>query len=116
MTTLSVNDLTLHAEYNWEDPIYKVLRRETASPRFKVFMMKKAMLNPLFYQYTDMLALRIRGGGDLDDLMRRQRRLLVEEGVVTESNERMQERMQETGRPYEDLEESDFRYGDVWCG
>lgn len=116
MTTHSVDDLTLHGEYNWNDPIYKVLRRETATPRFKIFLMKKGVLNLLFYQYTDMLALKMRGGGDLDDLMRKQRRLLVEEGVVTKPNETMKESFEEHGLPHEDLEETDFRYGDVWCG
>ena len=116
MTTRSVEDLTLHGEYNWEDPIYKVLRRETASPRFKIFMMKKGMLNLLFYQFTDMLAMKLRGGGTLDDLMRKQRRLLVEEGVVTEANEKMKALFEEHASPYEDLEEADYKYGDAWCG
>lgn len=111
-----VQDLEMYGEYNWDDPIYKVMRRETASPRFKIFMMKKAMLNPLFYQYTDMLALRVRGGDDLDDILRKQRRLLVDEGIVTDANEKMAKSFEETGYPYEDLEETDFRYGDVWCG
>jgi len=111
----SVDAFTLYGEYNWEDPIYKVLRRETTSPRFKIFLMKKGVMNPLFYQYTDMLAMRLRGGGTLDSIMRKQRRMLVDEGVVTDANERMKKHMT-SGSPYKDLEEEDFRHGDVWCG
>lgn len=116
MTTNSVTDFTLYGEYNWSDPIYKVLRRETASPRFKLFMMKKGILNLLFYQYTDMTAMKLRGGSDLDDIMRKQRRLLVEEGIVTEANELMKNNFDTTKTPYEDLEEADFEFGPVWCG
>lgn len=111
----SVEKHTLYGEYNWNDPIYKVLRRETASPRFKIFLMKKGVVNPLFYQYTDMLALHVRGGENLDDLMRKQRRMLVDEGVTTDANERMKKRF-EKGKPYTDLEEEDYHHGDVWCG
>ncbi len=117
MTThKSVTEYTLYGEYNWDDPIYKVLRRETASPRFKIYMMQHGIMNLLFYQYTDMLALQVRGGDDIDDLMRKQRRLLIEEGMTTEPNEHMAANFEEHGTPHADLEETDFHYGDVWCG
>ena len=112
----SIEEMTLYGEYNWQDPIYKVLRRETASPRFKIYLMKKGVLNLLFYQYTDMLAMRLRGGGSLDDIMRRQRRLLVDEGYETKANKAMHDNMKQRGIPYKDLEEQDYRYGDVWAG
>ena len=63
-----VSNLPLYGEYNWDDPIYKVLRRETASPRYKIYLMQNGMLNIVFYQYTDMLALSSRAGIDFDDL------------------------------------------------
>lgn len=111
-----VKEYTLYGEYNWEDPIYRALRRETASPRFKVFMMQKGMNNLLFYQFTDFLALHPRGKEDLDGLMRKQRRVLIDEGIVTEANERMKNNFKESGLPHKDLEEEDFTYGEVWCG
>lgn len=111
----SVQQHTLYGEYNWKDPIYKVLRRETTSPRFKIFLMKKGVVNPLFYQYTDFLAMKLRGGGDLDDLMRKQRRMLVDEGVTTDANEKMKHNFTQ-GTPYTDLEEDDFHHAHIWCG
>lgn len=112
----SITDWGLYGEYNWDDPIYKVLRRETASPRFKIYLMKKGVLNLLFYQYTDFLGLRVRGGEDIDDLMRKQRNVLIDEGLTTEENEKMKQRFSDHHLPYGDLEPEDYRYGPVWCG
>lgn len=114
--TQDIKDLPLYGEYNWSDPIYKIIRRETASPRFKIYMMQQGMLNLLFYQFTDMKALRMRAGIDLDGLMRKQRRLLIEERIVTDANEKMKRNYSQNGHAYEDLEEADYTYGDVWCG
>ena len=112
----SIKELPLYGEYNWNDPIYKVLRRETASPRYKIYLMKQGVLNPVFYQYTDMLALRSRSEEDFDTLFRKQRRLLIEEGIVTDANQEMHQQFTQTSTPYKDLEEEDFRYSNVWCG
>ncbi len=116
MTIDKVDKLTLYGEYNWKDPIYKVLRRETTSPRFKVYMMKKGRLNVLFFQFTDALAFSTRGGDDLDDLFRRQRRLLVDEGILPEKNIVMKNNFLSKKSPYEDLEINDFNHGPLWCG
>lgn len=112
----NIEEFTLYGEYNWDDPIYKVLRRETASPRFKLFLMKQASLTKVFYQYTDQLALRARGNINLDDLMRKQRRLLVDEGIVTDANETLKENCIENHHPHKDLEEDEYEYAAVWCG
>ena len=111
-----IKQLPLYGEYNWDDPIYKVLRRETASPRYKIYLMQQGRLNIVFYQYTDMLALRSRSGIDYDELFRKQRRMLVDEGIITDANEEMKQHFQKTNTPYRDLEEEDWRYGNIWCG
>lgn len=116
MTTHNINDLPLYGEYNWDDPIYKVLRRETASPRYKIYLMQQGRLNLVFYQYTDMLALNSRAGVDFDGLFRKQRRMLVDDKIETESNQEMHANFTQTQTPYSDLEEEDWRYGSVWCG
>lgn len=111
-----INKLPLYGEYNWDDPIYKVLRRETASPRYKIYLMQQGMLNIVFYQYTDMLALQSRAGVNFDDLFRKQRRMLVEEQIETDANQEMSKHFTQTNTPYKDLEEEDWRYSNIWCG
>ncbi len=106
----------LYGEYNWDDPIYKVLRRETASPRYKIYLMQQGVLNLVFYQYTDMKALRSRSAEDFDTLFRKQRRLLVDEGVETDANKEMKKHFENYHAPYKDLEEKDWRYSSIWCG
>lgn len=111
-----IKELPLYGEYNWDDPIYKTLRRETASPRYKIYLMKQGTLSTVFYQYTDMLALRSRSAENFDELFRKQRRLLVDEQITTEANDEMKQHFEKNNTPYQDLEESDWRYEKIWCG
>ena len=111
-----MNTTNLYAEYAWDDPIYKVMRRETMSPRFKLFLLDKESKDLLFYQYTDWKALRNRSGDDFDAMMREHRNFLVREGVETQPNQEMAKHFSQEGTPYKDLEEEDYHYGKIWCG
>ena len=106
----------MYAEYAWDDPIYRILRKETASPRFKLFLLKQNSKDILLYQYTDMLALQPRSGENFDALFREHRRFLVREGVETDANERMIECFSENQTPYKDLEQEPFENARIWCG
>ena len=111
-----MNTTNLYAEYAWDDPIYKILRRETASPRFKLFLIDKQSKDLVLYQYTDMLALKPRSGKNFDKLFREHRNFLVREGVETDANQEMIRCFEKTETPYKDLEQEEYAYGTIWCG
>ncbi|MFT4250666.1 MAG: hypothetical protein ACMXYD_04870 [Candidatus Woesearchaeota archaeon] len=111
MTTID-----LYAEYASNDPIYKILRRETASPRFKLFLLEKKSKDLILYQYTDLLALKPRSGKNFDKIFREHRNFLVQEGVETDANQEMIRHFSQTQTPYKDLEEEAFENTRIWCG
>jgi hypothetical protein len=111
-----MNTTNFYAEYAWDDPIYKVMRRETASPRFKLFLLEQKSTDLIFYQYTDMLALRNRSGENFDKLLREHRNFLVREGVETDANQEIARHFSQDVTQYKDLEEEDYHYGKLWCG
>lgn len=106
----------LYAEYAFNDPIYKILRKETASPRFKLFLITQQSKDIILYQYTDLLALKPRSGENLDALFREHRRYLVREGVQTNANEIMIEHFNDKHTPYKDLEHEPYKTTTIWCG
>ncbi len=106
----------MYAEYNWDDPIYKIVRRETASPRYKLFLLQKKELNIIFFQYTDALALQSKNDTPFDALFREQRTQLINEGITTDANERLVKHFLEKKIPYKDDTKEEYAFTDIWCG
>lgn len=100
----------LGGEYNWQDPIYLLLKRETASPRFKIFLLKEQIYNQTFYQFCDACALHPYNKENLDELFREARNECVRRNITTLANEEMKEQLSTTNKPYTDKKNT------LWCG
>ena len=85
-------------------PVYRVLLRETKGPRGKVILIKKDVLDKLFYDCTlcDSCKIECPAGINLD--IRKMRERLVKKGIETEANKKMIKNMRKFGNPFGKLE------------
>jgi glycolate oxidase iron-sulfur subunit len=83
-------------------PVFAVLLNESFSPRGKSILMKKDMLDEIFYVCALCKACEnsCPAGIELPELIRRARTELVEKGVVPEANRKMIENIKKEGNPF----------------
>ena len=101
---------------NTIDPILGVVKKETASTRFKAVLAKDGKSSTAFYLATDMGAQEAvcPANIDLGEAFRLARERSVKAGVTTNANEQMKANFARFGTPYESLSREDFRDKPTW--
>lgn len=93
-----------------DSPLLKVTGKETLTARGKAILIKKEVLDKVFY--IDPLSNRTVKNCptlvDISEEIRKQREKLVEQGIETQANRRMIERLRKTGNPYGDLKKEEI--------
>lgn len=87
-------------------PVYKVLLRETVSPRGKSILMQNEMLSDVFYLCTLCKACDQKCPADVEvsEEIRNSRKELVEKGIETKANKEMIENIRKYGNPFGKIE------------
>ena len=101
---------------NSVDPIQAVVRKESASSRYKIVLAKQGKTNPLFYLATDagLQEVICPAGVKLNEVFRLMREKNVVEGIITQDNEEMKTNFLKTGFPYANLNIEEFFDKKVW--
>ena len=87
-------------------PVFKILLTEANSPRGKAIMIKKEVIDSIFYKCTLCGACNAECpiGVDLESEMVKMRQKLVERGIETEDNKKMIEKIRAEGIPFGRIE------------
>lgn len=87
-------------------PIYKIIKKETVSPRGKAVLIKKDILDKTFYICTLCGACEkvCPNNVDLVSHIKKRRSLLIEKGVESKKNREMVENIRTKGHPHSDEE------------
>ena len=88
-------------------PVLKVMLKETVGPRGKMILIKKEILDKIFYLCSLCKACEVEcpSGVETCEEIRKQREKLVNEGRELESNKRMIENVRKYGNPFGKIEE-----------
>lgn len=96
----SIDNCNLCGACSLNCPVYAVLRKESATPRFKVFLAKKKIYNELFLLCTAC-------GACVQDCpakiildIRKIRQELLKLGFETKSNQQMRDNIKSYGNPF----------------
>ena len=81
-------------------PIYKVLLKETASPRFKLFLLKKEQVDKIFYLCTGCNACLQDCPANINIDFLDMRKKLADKGEEPKSNKLMKENIKAYGNPF----------------
>ncbi len=78
-------------------PIYQIVKKETVSPRGKAILIKKDILDKVFYICTLCGACKeiCPNNVDLLSFIKKRRKLLVEKGIESKKNREMVEKIKE---------------------
>jgi len=87
-------------------PVYKVILKETVSPRGKSILLKKDVLDKIFYLCTLCKACERECPAQvrLSEVIREAREMLVENNMETEANKKMIDNIRKFGNPFGKLE------------
>lgn len=89
-------------------PVYKIVKKETVSPRGKSILIKKDIIDKTFYICTLCGACKeiCPNKVDLPSHIKKRRTLLVESGVESKRNREMAENIRNKGHPHPGTEET----------
>ena len=84
--------------------------RETLSPRGKAILIKKNILNEIFYidPLSNSAVIHCPTNVDIAEEVRKQRVKMVENGMETKPNRRMIENIREFGNPYGNMKKEEI--------
>ena len=85
-----------------DSSLLKITGKETLTARGKAILIKKAILDKVFYidPMNDLTVKHCPTGVEITEEIRKQREKMVENGIETKSNRRMIENLREIGNPY----------------
>ena len=98
-----------------KDPLFSAMKRETVSPRGKIELLKKGMIDKIFYidSLSGDLKKHCPNKIDLTEEIRTARAKLVEQGIETSANKKMIENLKKFGTLYGDPQNPDKDL--FWC-
>ncbi len=98
-------------------PVLRVLLTETSGPRAKAALIKKELLDIVFYRCTLCKACTVACPSDvkLDEEILKIREKLVEKGWETEKNKKMIKNVRSFGNPFKKPEDKGTKIKDLNC-
>lgn len=85
-------------------PVFKVLLSETSGPRGKAILIKKEILDRVFYKCTLCKACKVECPAGIDLKIEKVRESLVKKGIETEANKRMIANVRQYNNPFGKVE------------
>lgn len=95
-----VENCNLCGACNLNCPVYKVLIKESAGPRFKAFLTKKKDYKEVFFLCTECRACAQDCPADIDLKCIETRSKMVERGFETSANKQMRDNIKLHGNPF----------------
>lgn len=98
-----MNDITncnLCGECNVACPVYSVLKKESAAPRFKLFLSKQNILNNIFFLCTDCKSCERNCNAEVKFPIMKARKELNDKNMNTKQNLVMKENIMLFGNPF----------------
>ena len=97
-------------------PVFKLIIEETVSPRGKAILLKKEILDKVFYMCTLCRSCEkiCPAGVKLTDVFREARGNLVENGIETDKNIEMIKNIREFGNPFGKIEKG-MKIRELFC-
>lgn len=107
MTDMKLEKCSLCGLCKANCPVYNAVLKETAGPRGKAILIKKGILNEIFYicSLCKSCDIECPAGIELSKEIRNMRDYLVREGKETEANKAMIDNIRKFGNPFGKVEE-----------